>query len=177
MDIYRLGHDYVYEIILLDLANQPITGEAVTVFAWNQTTGKFSGADGVFDEDNEVGISLTERTGQTSFAGRYYKSFTPATAGIYWFVTIIEVDGVTYRFQEKISVSDWIREIWTQDMSAMTGEADRSPLNAIRSLRNKVSAPAGGPLRVYKENDSTEAWSATITEDDDALPITGVDPS
>ncbi len=63
-----------------------------------------------------------------------------------------------------------------RDMSAVTGEAARSPLNALRSWRNKA-AVAGGTLTVYKENDSTVAWTAAVSTDAAALPITIVDPA
>jgi hypothetical protein len=62
-----------------------------------------------------------------------------------------------------------------RDMSAVTGEAARSPLNALRWLRNKWAISAG-TLTVFKENDSDAAWSAatTTTASD---PTTAVDPS
>ena len=49
-----------------------------------------------------------------------------------------------------------------RDMSAVTGEAARSMLNAIRVLRNRVTA-SGGALTVYKEDGTTSAWTATLT--------------
>lgn len=62
------------------------------------------------------------------------------------------------------------------DMSTITGEAARSPLNAFRILRNRMST-ASGDLVVYKEDDATEAWTATLTTDSSAEPITGTDPA
>ena len=62
-----------------------------------------------------------------------------------------------------------------RDMSAVTGEAARSPLNALRWLRNKWSI-AGGTLIVTKEDDSTAAWTSTIatTASD---PVSSSDPA
>lgn len=62
------------------------------------------------------------------------------------------------------------------DLSTISGEASRSPLNALRLLRNKWSA-AGGTLTVKKEDDTATAWTATLTSDGAAEPITGSDPS
>jgi len=62
-----------------------------------------------------------------------------------------------------------------RDMSAVTGEAARSPLNAFRALRNKVSL-SGSTMTVTKEDDSTSAWTAVVTTDASADPITAVDP-
>jgi len=63
-----------------------------------------------------------------------------------------------------------------RDMSAVSGEAARSPLNALRALRNKA-AISGSTLTVYKEDDSTSAWTAAVATDAAADPITSVDPA
>lgn len=63
-----------------------------------------------------------------------------------------------------------------RDMSAVSDTTARSPLNALRSLRNKASISAG-TLTVCKEDDATSAWTATVTTDADAEPITVVDPA
>jgi hypothetical protein len=62
-----------------------------------------------------------------------------------------------------------------RDMSAVAGEAARSPLNALRALRNKVSV-AAGTLTVTKEDDLTAAWTGAVTTDATASPVTGIDP-
>jgi hypothetical protein len=62
------------------------------------------------------------------------------------------------------------------DWTTLTGEADRSMLNALRILRNKVSI-TDNVLTVTKENDTVTAWTATVTMDAAADPITGVDPT
>lgn len=63
-----------------------------------------------------------------------------------------------------------------RDMSAVTGESARSPLNALRFLRNKWSVSAG-TLTVTKEDDATSAWTASISTDAAAVPIIGSDPA
>lgn len=63
-----------------------------------------------------------------------------------------------------------------RDMSAVSGEAARSMLNALRFLRNRW-AVATGTLTVYKEDDSTSAWTAAVSDSASADPITGSDPS
>lgn len=63
-----------------------------------------------------------------------------------------------------------------RDMSAVTDSNTRSPLNALRHIRNKWSI-SGTTLTVTKEDDSTAAWTATLTEDASANPITGSDPA
>jgi hypothetical protein len=63
-----------------------------------------------------------------------------------------------------------------RDMSAVSGEAARSPLNALRFIRNKWSI-SGTTLTVTKEDDSTSAWTGTITATAGADPITANDPA
>jgi hypothetical protein len=63
-----------------------------------------------------------------------------------------------------------------RDMSAVSDTNARSPLNALRFLRNKWSI-SGTTLTVTKEDDSTSAWTGTVTSSESANPITGNDPS
>ncbi len=63
-----------------------------------------------------------------------------------------------------------------RDWNSVSGEAARSVLNALRLLRNKSSI-TGVTLTVTKENDSTAAWTGTVTTDATADPITAVDPA
>lgn len=65
-------------------------------------------------------------------------------------------------------------DLLKRDMSALSGESDRSPLNALRQLRNKV-AIVDTTMSVYKENDSSVAWTATVTQSA-GNPITSIDP-
>jgi hypothetical protein len=81
--------------------------------------------------------------------------------------------GVSLTAAERTATADALLK---RDMSAVTGEAARSPLNALRSLRNKVSI-SGGTVTVTKEDDATPAWTGAVTTDATAQPITGVDPA
>lgn len=62
------------------------------------------------------------------------------------------------------------------DWTTVTGEAARSVLNALRFLRNKWTLTST-TLSVKKEDDSTEAWSGTVSTDAAAVPIVGNDPA
>ena len=64
----------------------------------------------------------------------------------------------------------------TRDWSSVTGEAARSVLNALRFLRNKWRL-SDGTLTVSKEDDATTAWTASVTSNAAADPITGSDPA
>lgn len=62
-----------------------------------------------------------------------------------------------------------------RDWTSVTGEAARSVLNALRFLRNKWTA-SGGSLTVYKEDDTTTAWSGAVTTAA-SDPVSSIDPS
>jgi hypothetical protein len=59
---------------------------------------------------------------------------------------------------------------------AGASDGGRTVTSALRALRNKVTI-SGSTLTVYAEDDSTVAYTATITTDAAADPITGVDPA
>lgn len=63
-----------------------------------------------------------------------------------------------------------------RDMSAVSDTNARSPLNALRFLRNKWVLTSS-TLSVKKENDVTEAWTAEVTTAPGADPISGSDPA
>ncbi len=64
----------------------------------------------------------------------------------------------------------------TYDMTTVSGEPARCPLNAERFLRNKWVV-VGGVLTVYKEDDTTVAFTATLTQSAGSNPVTGFDPA
>lgn len=63
-----------------------------------------------------------------------------------------------------------------RDMSAVSDTNARSPLNALRFLRNKWSI-SGTTLTVTKEDDTTSGWTAVVTAAPGADPISGNDPT
>lgn len=63
-----------------------------------------------------------------------------------------------------------------RDLSAVAAPAARSLLNAVRFLRNKWTVVAG-TLTVFKEDDTTSAWTAAVATDATADPIVSNDPA
>jgi hypothetical protein len=61
-----------------------------------------------------------------------------------------------------------------RDMAAVSDTESRSPLNALRFIRNGFSI-AGATLTVLKEDDTTPAYTRDLTTDPTADPIVGVD--
>jgi hypothetical protein len=60
-----------------------------------------------------------------------------------------------------------------RDMGAVSDTNSRSPLNALRNIRNGFSI-SGATMTVLKEDDSTPAYTRTLATDAAAIPITGV---
>lgn len=65
--------------------------------------------------------------------------------------------------------------ILKRDWNCVTGEADRSALNALRFLRNKF-AICGSTITVYQEDDTTTAWTGSITTAS-REPLSSIDPA
>ncbi len=86
-----------------------------------------------------------------------------------------EMEGVIGAFLD-MPVSGVPDALLKRDLSAVSGEAARSLLNAIRALRNKTQVVAG-VLTVMKEDDATPAWTANVGTDANAEPIVSVDPT
>ena len=67
-----------------------------------------------------------------------------------------------------------------RDMSAVTVTNSRSPINALRILRNRVvrsTAAGAGTLDVYNEGDAVIAWSSVTVVSANVGPITSSDPA
>lgn len=87
--------------------------------------------------------------------------------------TVSDKTGYAITSSEHTNIADALLK---RDMSAVSGESARSPLNAFRFLRNKWTA-SGGTLTVYKEDDTTSAWTSALTDTAGANPITASDPA
>lgn len=81
-------------------------------------------------------------------------------------------DAMTLTSGERTNIAD---EVLTRDWSEVNGEASRSLLNAGRFQRNKFTI-VGDTLTVYKEDDVTVAWTATITKTP-GDPVSASDPA
>jgi len=55
-------------------------------------------------------------------------------------------------------------------------QEERTVLTALQVLRN-ASAISGSTLTVYKENDTTAAWTAAVASSSGMNPLTGIDPT
>lgn len=72
------------------------------------------------------------------------------------------------------SISNLIETLLKFDLSTISDESVRSPINALRKLVNRVAVDTG-TLTIYKEDDSTAAFTQTVATDVSAEPIISLD--
>lgn len=118
------------------------------------------------------GIAGTFASGRPEVNTTHIAGSAVSTSSAQIGVNVVNAGGTVW----STVLNDIADAILKRDWTSVTGEAARSALNALRFLRNKWSI-AGGTLTVTKENDTTSAWTAPVTTDAAAEPITGMDPS
>ena len=91
-------------------------------------------------------------------------------------VTSIATDAITADALKTDAITEIVLGLLKYDFTGITGEAQRSLLNAARSLVNKI-AVVDNTLTIYKEDDSTPAFTAAVTGDANVSPIVTVDPA
>jgi hypothetical protein len=149
------------------------------VYEDETTTPILTGTMALLDAANTVGLYSEQLTLSAANGFEQGKSYT-----VYIAATVSSVTGTTsHSFQIRAGVAmdsgvlNTIADaILKRDFTAITGEASRSLLNAVRFLRNKWSI-SGSTLTVTKEDDATTAFTAALTTDSGADPITASDPS
>lgn len=99
------------------------------------------------------------------------QTFGHASAGIVTFPASLESGAISSN--ELNNIAD---NLLKRDFIGLTGEATRSVLNALRFIVNR-KVVSSGVLTVYKENDSTTAWTANVSTDTNAEPVVSVDPN
>lgn len=133
-------------------------GAQVDVFALSGDSSAADSAEAFFDGSGYIGLSNIIGTVMV-VAGDVQGNVDGTVGGI-------GASGL-------IAIADAILK---RDWTAVSGEASRSLLNALRFLRNKWSV-SGVTLTVTKEDDATSAWTATLSTDAGADPVTGSDPA
>jgi len=138
----------------------------------------------------KVTVSATEMNGdnilvawQDAAGAQWYSGFALIQPAAQTFDTIdanvdsvladTGTDGVVLTSTERTTLAKLFHTI---DWDTITGEAARSTLNALRFLRNKRGI-SGTTMTVTKEDDSTSAWTATLTTTSNPDGITEIDPA
>jgi hypothetical protein len=172
------------EVILRSTAdNSPVTliaAGSVTAFYYRQgdaaptsiTVTALGSANAAYSSGGWREISAA------NYPGRYRFDIPNAAfaAGADWVGVQVRVAGAfnvdaQFAIQSAALIPD---QILKRDFAAVTGEASRSVLNALRPLRNRWTRTAT-IYSVKKEDDNTEAWSAAVSVQA-GDPVTAIDP-
>lgn len=148
------------------LAGSPV----ISAYPNNSTTQLTAGITLTVDFDGVTGLNNIHvvATGANGYLSQSNYSLV---------ITTGTVDGVSVVGEVVGEFSlDGVDALLQRDMSLVTGEAARSVLNAMRYLRNHVGI-VGTTLTTYKEDDTTPAWTSTVTTTVGALQITDTNPT
>ena len=129
----------------------------------NQTmdiTGNVSGSVGSVTAGVSIGVGGIS---STSFAAGAIDAAAIAT------------DAITSTELAASAAQEIADEVLNRDIAGGASGSSRNVRNALRAIRNKVSE-SGGTLTITQEDDTTAAWTATVTRTAGANPITTVDP-
>ena len=94
-------------------------------------------------------------------------------------VTSIAADAITANSLATDAVTEIADGILGRDLGSGSSAGainERTVRSALRGLRNKTTV-INSEMTVYKEDDASTAWSATVSSSDSSKTITGVDPS
>jgi len=160
-------------------------GDAVTGLTDGSFTKRIKKASGVFGamtvtitEDENGWYSIPLSTSHSDTLGLLTVTFTNAGAkqvNLQWRVEAKLIDDLNDAVTAPTALEN-ADALLNRDMSAVSDTTARSPLNALRLLRNKWSV-AGSTMTVTKEDDTTSAWTSTVSSDAAADPVIGSDPA
>lgn len=159
------------------------TGLIISTIADNEASGTaYTTTD--LEDITTIGTYAAPTSGKCRFAvvdatnhpGLYEVQFAAARFAVSGAMgCIVSIHGYSGMLQVDFEVF-FAEDSLDADLSKGADVSGRTVRNSYRVLRNKHSE-SGGTLTVCKENDSTEAWAATVTRNAAAEPITGIDPA
>jgi hypothetical protein len=152
------------------VTNQLTTAQIATAVWTDTTAGDFTVA---------LSIGKSVMNGVSLGTGLTIAAVSGAVGSVTAGVTVTtnnDKTGYALTSGERTSIADTLLD---RDMSVGTDSGSttvRTPRQALRFVRNKWVV-SGTALTVYKEDDSTSSWTATVTATPGADPITGNDPA
>lgn len=158
-----------------------ITPSSIYVYRGNATTATTAGATcvsnyGLATGLNYLGIDLSS---SPTYYSAGYDYHAVLTAGSINGVNVTNYNIAEFSIGNRgISPStmvDMTKTLLGYDWNSVGTVAARSMLMALRTLRNRIEI-SSGILTTYLEDDLTPAWTATLSSQLGANPITGIDP-
>ncbi len=139
----------------------------------NEYDSLVSGTDALQVDAVEISSSTTAADNVEANIGNLDASVATVDTVVDAILADTGTDGVAISASTANDLADALLK---RDWTSVSGEAARSALNALRQLRNKWSI-SGSTLTVTEEDDLTTAWTATVTTNSGADPVTAVDPA
>lgn len=163
------------------------TAYRVTFPIYDNTGALVTGAAGLDSEVSKDGGAFADCTNEATeiatSSGIYYLDLTSTEMNADTVALIVKTSTtnaktsvlIFYPYEDG-DTANFADDLLDRNMATGTDSGGRTARNALRLSRNKVVA-ASGTLTVYKEDDSTSAWTAALTGTAGADPITTIDPA
>jgi hypothetical protein len=136
-------------------------------------SGSFEGQTLVFTSGALIGQSMIVDTfTQTNGVVTSLDTMVATPASSDTFVLI----GNSHSYQPREIADGVLRRKLDSSGDGNGTQEERTVLTALQVLRN-ASAIVGSTLTVYKENDTTAAWTAAVASSAGMNPLTGIDPT
>jgi hypothetical protein len=123
-----------------------------------------------------AGLDWSNVEAQTTIVNLTNTSIGTVLGNVNGSVGSVLAGGITITSLDAAALNAIADALLNRDFGSVLDTNSRTPLNALRFLRNRWEVIAG-VLSVMKEDDATPAWSGNTTGSAGADPITAVDPT
>ena len=154
-------------VMTIKLSSGGLTGAQTATAVWGASPAGYDNATtfgGVTMETNGLAISLDQEVGDIPIQVWDEPLSSHTTAGT---------------TGQRLNANVLADELLARDIGSGSSAGainERTVRSALRGLRNKTTV-INSEMTVYKEDDASTAWSATVSSSDSSKTITGVDPS
>ena len=154
-------------VMTIKLSSGGLTGAQTASAVWSASPGPYVDATtmgGILTETNGLALSIDTQVIQIPIQVWDEPLSSHTTAGT-----------TGQRLNANVLADELLaRELGSGSSAGAINE--RTVRSALRGLRNKTTV-INSEMTVYKEDDASTAWSATVSSSDSSKTITGVDPS
>ena len=154
-------------VMTVKLSSGGLTEAQTASAVWGASPAPYNDATtmgGILTETNALAISLDSQVGDIPLQVWDEPLSSHTTAGT---------------TGQRLNANVLADELLARDIGSGSSAGainERTVRSALRGLRNKTTV-INSEMTVYKEDDASTAWSATVSSSDSSKTITGVDPS
>ena len=154
-------------VMTIKLSSGGLTGAQTASAVWSASPGPYVDATtmgGILNETNGLANGIDSEVGDIPLLVWDEPLSSHTTAGT---------------TGQRLNANVLADELLARDIGSGSSAGainERTVRSALRGLRNKTTV-INSEMTVYKEDDASTAWSATVSSSDSSKTITGVDPS